>query len=595
MRKYYFSIVGILLIFLGIVVNAWSIGRLLSPNGIIESNSLKIRIFGLEILTVIIGILLIKHRHTKLVIHLKNTFLMSIGVILILSGIVINEWFLGIYSHYGQRIIWMFNIITVFIGVVILTYQHKLIKYLNSCSVVLGIAILYFITLSYIKSDEYNDVENLNVYYNMYPLMMIGIYLFSLKLRETVKANLAILTVVTYICIFILNCSLPFFTYSLRPHERNMPLAKKEGKVFDDRDPLVVIRDLKTKGIIAYPLFGSREIQLNIGDTLYSLSGISNVTTVFCNESGKYITYVSDEHGFNNPQNLFSISPDIALVGDSFVQGVCVKPNSNIAAKIRDRYPITLNFGFTGMGPWTELAVFREYVEPLQPKVVLWFYYEGNDLGYYTANHAKTEYETGGDDGFFLKYLSPDFTQNLIKKQNVIDQFLMKDFQSQTLPSPTPHLTVYMRFKQLIKDYVFMVQLKNNMKAILEKIDSKKRDDIDLRNFKEILRLVKKTTESWGGKFYFIYLPSWERFYFNNRSDYLSIETMLPLSIRQEVLTTIKDLGIPLIDIYPVFLQHPDPLSLFPFRYFNHYTEEGYQIVGETILHKIDGIDVESD
>ena len=44
-----------------------------------------------------------------------------------------------------------------------------------------------------------------------------------------------------------------------------------------------------------------------------------------------------------------------------------------------------------------------------------------------------------------------------------------------------------------------------------------------------------------------------------------------------------KSLGIPLIEVGPPFNAHSDPLSLFPFRRFGHYNEEGNQIVANTI------------
>ena len=43
-------------------------------------------------------------------------------------------------------------------------------------------------------------------------------------------------------------------------------------------------------------------------------------------------------------------------------------------------------------------------------------------------------------------------------------------------------------------------------------------------------------------------------------------------------------LTIPVIDVEPAFQAHDDPLSLFPFRRFGHYNEQGNQIVADTIL-----------
>ena len=50
----------------------------------------------------------------------------------------------------------------------------------------------------------------------------------------------------------------------------------------------------------------------------------------------------------------------------------------------------------------------------------------------------------------------------------------------------------------------------------------------------------------------------------------------------------VEKLNIPIIDLYKdLFSGHPDPKSLFPFRTYGHYNEEGYRLVAETILDKI--------
>ena len=121
-------------------------------------------------------------------------------------------------------------------------------------------------------------------------------------------------------------------------------------------------------------------VEIN-GTEVLPLTGVANKLTVLCNEGGDYITYYSDRHGFNNPQDVWDKSPaDVVAVGDSFTQGWCVTPNKNFVALIRQRYPATINLGIEGSGPLVALAAIKEYAQSLKPKVVLWFYYEANDL-----------------------------------------------------------------------------------------------------------------------------------------------------------------------------------------------------------------------
>ena len=70
-----------------------------------------------------------------------------------------------------------------------------------------------------------------------------------------------------------------------------------------------------------------------------------------------------------------------------------------------------------GMGPLFQLALFREYIEPLRPKKVVWVFYEGNDLD-------DLSYESQYDR--LRAYLDPAYTQKLIHQQPVIDKILTK-------------------------------------------------------------------------------------------------------------------------------------------------------------------------
>ena len=102
----------------------------------------------------------------------------------------------------------------------------------------------------------------------------------------------------------------------------------------------------------------------------------------------------------------------------------------------------------------------------------------------------------------------------------------------------------------------------------------------DLPKFKEILNLSKEFVESNGAKFYFVYLPGYERY---------SNTLILPDASQKynKVIKIIKNLKIPIIDINKdLFEKHKNPLSLFPSA-SHHYNELGYKLVADTIFKKI--------
>jgi hypothetical protein len=93
--------------------------------------------------------------------------------------------------------------------------------------------------------------------------------------------------------------------------------------------------------------------------------------------------------------------------------------------------------------------------------------------------------------------------------------------------------------------------------------------------FETILKEAKERTSAWGGTLYFVYLPAWQR--------YGTKVNHGKLLHRDQVLSTVSRLEIPIIDVHEAFAQHPDPLSLFPFKLPGHYVAKGYEMVAAVI------------
>lgn len=174
---------------------------------------------------------------------------------------------------------------------------------------------------------------------------------------------------------------------TLRLGERDPMIPVDSGREFDRRSRLDVVQAMRRDGREVFPVISPSFFYdrngLDVGgEALMPLSSVSASTTVFCNELGKYIIFKSDEHGFNNDAPAFSAAADVVLVGDSFTQGACVERNDNIASVISRRAKRkVVNLGVGGSGPLAHLAILAEYAAVLRPKVVVWVYFEGNDLG----------------------------------------------------------------------------------------------------------------------------------------------------------------------------------------------------------------------
>jgi len=388
----------------------------------------------------------------------------------------------------------------------------------------------------------------------------------TLRLKKGLKVNISIGVVSVIFALYIMEISL--FLWEQTPWRVDKKIeraAKKAGIPYDTRTKWQIIQDLRRNGIDAYPVIFPHYFLPNGLKTeknaIFPLSGISMKTTVLCNESGEWITYVADEYGFNNPPSSWTKrETDIMLIGDSFAQGICVKPGEDIAGQLRKYGWTAINIGMGGHGPLLGLASLKEYTEPLKPKIVIWLYYEDND---------PVDLKKEKKSSFLMQYLQEGFSQNLIRRQAEIDEILHQYIEKE--------IEVY-RPHNVIFDIIRLKHIWFRLKRFNPGLSKKPYQfpDIDPL-FGEILKRARDRVTTWGGELYFVYLPTWSRYTDKNKDDNQYCH-------RQEVLSIVHGLGIPIIDLHQeVFLKHPDPLSLIPFRVYGHYNAEAYKLFAEAI------------
>jgi hypothetical protein len=86
-----------------------------------------------------------------------------------------------------------------------------------------------------------------------------------------------------------------------------------------------------------------------------------------------------DRNGFRNDHEIEQAS--IVVIGDSFVEAGLVRHEDLLSTHLSQLLRVeTANLGLRGYGPQQELIVLKRYGLKLRPKVVLWFFFEGNDL-----------------------------------------------------------------------------------------------------------------------------------------------------------------------------------------------------------------------
>jgi hypothetical protein len=291
------------------------------------------------------------------------------------------------------------------------------------------------------------------------------------------------------------------------------------------------------------------------------LSGISKKNTLLCKEYDDAVVYKSDRYGFNNPdRNWDEEQIEYLIVGDSYAHGDCVESEYNIAGnleKISNRKVINLGYG--GNGPIINYASLREYLPLINVKNLIWIYYEGNDLDYTNIGiELKSK--------IFVKYLKDlNFTQNLSLKQIEIDLMGHKKFNEELkkndkkLNNDKYNLLKLFNIRYLVKNFKFKKKHKNL------KINSE---------FKRVVLLTKNLADQSDINFYFVYVPS--------NSRYINKINILPKNFNdyQEVISYLKKLNIPLIDLHEVFFDKKINPKLKRTGDY-HYTKEGYKVISK--------------
>jgi hypothetical protein len=91
------------------------------------------------------------------------------------------------------------------------------------------------------------------------------------------------------------------------------------------------------------------------------------------------ITITYDGAGYRNAVPL--VRADVVLLGDSYVEGAYVSDDQLVSGFLQARLgrPVA-NLGVAGYGTAQELIVLKRDGLPLEPRIAIWFFFEGNDL-----------------------------------------------------------------------------------------------------------------------------------------------------------------------------------------------------------------------
>ena len=348
--------------------------------------------------------------------------------------------------------------------------------------------------------------------------------------------------------------------------------ALAAGIAYDARLPAEVAADLRSQGVNAVPGFAegvisSPAVSSAIAERgVLPLSNVANAVVVECNEGPGYMKFKSGPFGFNNPPNVASGPVDVAVIGESLALGHCVPPGTSTVDRLRDRFPRTANFGVAGSRVLSQLGVFREYVERLEPDILLWFV---------SMNYADPRHETS--EPVLLRYLAdPSFSQGLRSRQSEVDALVgeiavpVAEQRDRALregldePAGFP-VDRWLKFREI-----------RRVVGLLEATQPPPVQP-DLTHFTQVTELIAATAERWGGRVIVVMLPSYE----------ISAGEEQAVVRYDAVSRALEEAPVEVVDGPEVFASEPDFLALYTLRMDNHPSERGHALLAEAIIAAI--------
>ena len=313
-------------------------------------------------------------------------------------------------------------------------------------------------------------------------------------------------------------------------------------------------------------------------------SNIPNSKILFCNETGKWVTYKSDKFGFNNVGDN-GVYYDFVMLGDSFTEGMCVDRNFNLASNLtnlsKKKY---LNLGMSGTGPIEQIIIYQEYAWNYKYDDIIWLFYEGNDIINFRdkikLNDLKKYFDYNFKPNFFIK--SKDYEK---KKKNILNRYINKkdDFalamnsrssnyllKSEDLESILKIENVLSTLSIFFKNIMFFNNKPYNSDyllshEILQNIETE---------YVEFLKIVNNIFKN--KNIYFVYIPEYDSIGKNTNPLKEKV-----LNLYQNNIQNIKIIDLEEdLDNYSRFNIFPNGLPL-------HFSINGYDIVSKVINEKI--------
>lgn len=205
--------------------------------------------------------------------------------------------------------------------------------------------------------------------------------------RKIAIAGYVFTGIFLYLFLVIADYGVAFYLGRLDTKSRqDMEQARAIEKQREEQEDKALIADAKAKGLksLYYPELFSVTAKWNNLAKEYGIAPLApppHTDIYYCNEGYGQVRYRSDRYGFRNEDALWDAkSTDVAIVGDSFIQGACVGNDQTIAARLNQTGVPTINLGTGGNSPIHYASVVKIFTRVVRPRNVIIVFYPNDNV-----------------------------------------------------------------------------------------------------------------------------------------------------------------------------------------------------------------------
>lgn len=271
------------------------------------------------------------------------------------------------------------------------------------------------------------------------------------------------------------------------------------------------------------------------------LGGVPGERVLLCSHGGAPVIYRADRYGFRNDDRTYARPVQTMLLGDSFVEGICLPDGHDLVGRVRANHPATIGLGTRGAGPLLELAMLGRFGPAIRPRQVVIVFYEGNDWENLDHELRKPWLAPALRDGV-------DFGSPLLSASTrALAQPILDDWAAaQSTASSTLLLHTH-----IPRNFLALHQTWTQLGLGYPKVPP------DLGEYDRVLARTRAIAAGWGGSVMLVYIPQTSRFVGALPDQFVFDQ------VRDKVRAATARNGIPVIDLTPLFLRQPDPIGLY--------------------------------